>query len=314
MVDSRAVSDLVPTRSGRRADAASAGDRASDRCVGAMPGRKSMGAPRRAVDRGNVRAGSPAAVSRSSPGPSPTPPGGFSGAGRGRRRSHARPSSRNLRVFRRTGRAVRRPLERDRRGATPLGDPAGHRDWVRRPLLQFRNRVERQGSSTRGHPVQMATPKHCRDPPGSATARRVVSASRATAGYSGTPLPKKLGIKPGSLVAFRGEPAGLPRRARRAARRRAREAARRGAARRPRRVLHPPRGARARLRAGSPRRSGPPAASGSPGRSAPPASRPTSPRTSPARSPLAHGLVDNKVCAIDETWSGLRVVFRLRDR
>jgi 1-acyl-sn-glycerol-3-phosphate acyltransferase len=29
---------------------------------------------------------------------------------------------------------------------------------------------------------------------------------------------------------------------------------------------------------------------------------------------LAHGLVDTKVCAIDETWSGLRFVFRLRDR
>jgi hypothetical protein len=29
---------------------------------------------------------------------------------------------------------------------------------------------------------------------------------------------------------------------------------------------------------------------------------------------LAAGLVDNKVCAIDETWSGLRVVYRLRDR
>lgn len=29
---------------------------------------------------------------------------------------------------------------------------------------------------------------------------------------------------------------------------------------------------------------------------------------------LAHGLVDNKVCAIDETWSGLRLVYRLRDR
>jgi len=29
---------------------------------------------------------------------------------------------------------------------------------------------------------------------------------------------------------------------------------------------------------------------------------------------LAAGLVDNKVCAIDETWSGLRFVFRLRDR
>ncbi|HEX6511491.1 MAG TPA: DUF3052 family protein [Chloroflexota bacterium] len=29
---------------------------------------------------------------------------------------------------------------------------------------------------------------------------------------------------------------------------------------------------------------------------------------------LATGLVDNKVCAIDETWSGLRFVRRLRDR
>jgi hypothetical protein len=29
---------------------------------------------------------------------------------------------------------------------------------------------------------------------------------------------------------------------------------------------------------------------------------------------LAAGLVDNKVCAIDATWSGLRFVTRLRDR
>ena len=29
---------------------------------------------------------------------------------------------------------------------------------------------------------------------------------------------------------------------------------------------------------------------------------------------LAHALVDNKVCAIDGTWSGLRLVIRLRDR
>jgi hypothetical protein len=29
---------------------------------------------------------------------------------------------------------------------------------------------------------------------------------------------------------------------------------------------------------------------------------------------LTKGLVDNKVCAIDETWSGLRVVVRVRDR
>ena len=29
---------------------------------------------------------------------------------------------------------------------------------------------------------------------------------------------------------------------------------------------------------------------------------------------LAAGLVDNKVCAVDETWSGLRFVVRLADR
>lgn len=29
---------------------------------------------------------------------------------------------------------------------------------------------------------------------------------------------------------------------------------------------------------------------------------------------LAKGLVDNKVCAVDDVWSGLRFVFRLKDR
>ncbi|GIU89772.1 MAG: DUF3052 domain-containing protein [Acidimicrobiia bacterium] len=29
---------------------------------------------------------------------------------------------------------------------------------------------------------------------------------------------------------------------------------------------------------------------------------------------LSNGLVDNKVCAVDETWSGLRFVYRLADR
>jgi hypothetical protein len=29
---------------------------------------------------------------------------------------------------------------------------------------------------------------------------------------------------------------------------------------------------------------------------------------------LERGLVDNKVCAIDETWSGLRLVYRVADR
>jgi hypothetical protein len=32
------------------------------------------------------------------------------------------------------------------------------------------------------------------------------------------------------------------------------------------------------------------------------------------RTGLAHGLVDNKVCAIDDTWSGLRFVKRVADR
>jgi hypothetical protein len=29
---------------------------------------------------------------------------------------------------------------------------------------------------------------------------------------------------------------------------------------------------------------------------------------------LEHGLVDNKVCAVDEVWSGLRFVYRVKDR
>jgi len=29
---------------------------------------------------------------------------------------------------------------------------------------------------------------------------------------------------------------------------------------------------------------------------------------------LAHGLVDVKVCAVDETWSGLKFVYRVKDR
>ena len=29
---------------------------------------------------------------------------------------------------------------------------------------------------------------------------------------------------------------------------------------------------------------------------------------------LPHGLVDNKVCAIDDVWSGLRLVIRVKDR
>jgi hypothetical protein len=42
-------------------------------------------------------------------------------------------------------------------------------------------------------------------------------------------------------------------------------------------------------------------------------SRPTS-SSSTSRRSLANRLVDNKTCAIDETWSGARMVIRLEDR
>lgn len=93
------------------------------------------------------------------------------------------------------------------------------------------------------------------------------------AGYSGTSLPKKLGIAEGDRVAFPREPQGF------------REA-----------LGELPEGVEVRGRARGPldviditedvvRDEG-----------------------------VSRGLVDNKVCAIDDTWSGLRLVIRLRDR
>ena len=133
------------------------------------------------------------------------------------------------------------------------------------------------------------------------------------AGYSGTPLPKKLGIGEGVRVAFPGEPASF------------------------RELLGKlPEGVEVRRRARGPldvivafhtRRSElersldrlianldpdgglwiawPKRASGVP----------TDITEDVVRDEgIARGLVDNKVCAIDETWSGLRLVFRLSDR
>jgi hypothetical protein len=127
------------------------------------------------------------------------------------------------------------------------------------------------------------------------------------AGYSGTPLPRKLGIKPGHRVLVLGAPAGfaledVP------VRTSARGTAdvivsfhdrRAGLARRlPRlRALMEP---AAGLWIAWPKR-----ASGVP----------TDLTEDVVREiALEHRLVDNKVCAIDETWSGLRLVIRLRDR
>jgi hypothetical protein len=133
------------------------------------------------------------------------------------------------------------------------------------------------------------------------------------AGYSGTPLPKKLGIKRGHTVAFPRAPGGFERT-----------------------LGELPEGVRVKQRAAAPvdvivafftsraeleRRferlaaaldpdgglwiAWPKRASGVP----------TDMTEDVAREvALAHGLVDNKVCAIDDVWSGLRLVYRLEDR
>ena len=136
-----------------------------------------------------------------------------------------------------------------------------------------------------------------------------------SAGYSDTPLPRKLGIKPGANVALVGFPGSLEKllgslepsvRLRSDLRARGpydvivvfvtteSDLRRRFAA------------ARAKLRTAGglwvawPKRSSPLA---------------TDLKESHVRAHgLAEGLVDNKICAIDDDWSGLRFVVRLQDR
>ena len=134
------------------------------------------------------------------------------------------------------------------------------------------------------------------------------------AGYSGTPLPRKLGIKPGHRVVLLGAPDGfeagtlgpLPQDVRVA--RRATVTAdvivsfHRRRAELGRRLP----GLRARMA---------PAAGlwiAWPKRASGVATDLTEDVVRELA--LAHALVDNKVCAIDDTWSGLRLVIRLRDR
>ncbi len=130
------------------------------------------------------------------------------------------------------------------------------------------------------------------------------------AGYSGTPLPKKLGIAAGSTLALIGAPAGLisglPPGV--AVRRQARGSAdvvvafftRRGEFERRigtlARMIYPAGG----LWIAWPKR-----ASGL---------ESTVDEHVVRAVALPLGLVDNKVCAIDETWSGLRVVWRRERR
>ena len=133
----------------------------------------------------------------------------------------------------------------------------------------------------------------------------------STAGYSGTPLPRKLGIKPGHRVALLGAPdgfelAGLPEDV--SVKRRAggkadviltfhtsrAELERRLPALRA--LMEPAAG----LWIAWPKR----------------ASKVETDITEDVLREIAlpTGLVDNKVCAVDETWSGLRLVIRLEHR
>jgi hypothetical protein len=128
-----------------------------------------------------------------------------------------------------------------------------------------------------------------------------------TAGYSGTPLPKKLGVKDGSRVLLLGAPEGFELdgvHAGRSARGKADvivsfHTERRDFERRlPRlRALMQP---AAGLWIAWPKKA---------------SKVPTDITEDVVREvALPTGLVDNKVCAIDDTWSGLRLVIRLEHR
>ena len=136
---------------------------------------------------------------------------------------------------------------------------------------------------------------------------------RIVAGYSGTPLAKKLGIKEGHRVAFPGAPSGfgallgdLPDGARVTAR-----------ATGPLDVIVFFAANRAQLerRFDALKNALTPAGGfwiAWPKRSS---GVPTDLTEDVVREvALERGLVDNKVCAIDDTWSGLRLVYRLADR
>ena len=133
----------------------------------------------------------------------------------------------------------------------------------------------------------------------------------APAGYSGTPLPKKLGIKPGHTLLLLGVPDGfelgtLPD-----------DVRVRRTARGPADVIlsfHTERGELVRrmpqLRAAMRPNAG--LWIGWPKRAS---KLPTDLTENVVRElALANRLVDNKVAALDEKWSGLRLVIRLRDR
>jgi hypothetical protein len=129
----------------------------------------------------------------------------------------------------------------------------------------------------------------------------------ATAGYSGTPLPKKLGIKPESRVLLLGAPSGFILDDVKAVTRAQGLAdvilsfhtERRDLEQRMP-VLRAHMQQNARLWIAWPKRA---------------SKRPTDITEDVVREiALANALVDNKVAAVDETWSGLQLVIRVKDR
>jgi hypothetical protein len=126
-------------------------------------------------------------------------------------------------------------------------------------------------------------------------------------GYSGTPLPRKLGIKPGHRVLLLGAPGGFELDGVRTVRRASGKADvilsfhdRRAALERRMPALRALMEPAAGLWIAWPKR----------------ASGVATDLTEDVvrELALANRLVDNKVCAIDDTWSGLRLVIRLTDR
>ena len=133
-----------------------------------------------------------------------------------------------------------------------------------------------------------------------------------TAGYSGTPLPKKLGIEPGMRAAavrapkhyltLLGPPDGV-----RVGRRLSKDLD----------FVHAFFRTVADLEAAFPRLEASLATNGTLWISWPKKSSPLAKgldENGVRRIGLAHGLVDVKVCAVDDDWSGLKFVRRLRDR
>lgn len=135
------------------------------------------------------------------------------------------------------------------------------------------------------------------------------------AGYSGTPLPAKLGIKPGSVVALVGAPAGFRRTLGALPPAAKIRKDLRGVGKLDVIVFFTERSAELRKRfkalaarlspAGGLWVAWPKKASGVK----------TDVTESVVREVgLSAGLVDNKICAVDEVWSGLRFVIRVKDR